>query len=408
MPVNVNNEQALSVVLFGTETIPGQAVTPTGRLFGEFVSTKNRALRRREEATGLYDRFVSPSREQATYAGTYGEDLTYESFPALLRYAVKSGGTGSLVGGSTAAYQYVKSPSGSVDDIDSMTVQYGVDGLGFQSTGVRFNEFTVAADSTDGDDVWKWSSNLFLRDKVRLPGGFDGVLTAATATSLTMTGAAWVVDDWEGGWVTLDTGSHTGQVRRIASNTADTLTLEGPALSPVPVAGDTFHIAAQFPVVATPDIETIQLEGTKLFLDRYNAVTSAIGTTDVSERLLSFNVTQTLNLAAKRRLPGIIGRVGRGARWITGTIRFEFDHWDEYRGWEEDEEISIRIEQEGSEVEPGVNRLARIDVERAAWDAPSPDTDNNNMTMSLSFVAALPEAEPIATFTAVNGEATLP
>lgn len=408
MPTFVNNEEALSVAFFGTEVVPGQAVTPTDRLLGTFTSTKSRPLRRREEATGLYDRFATPSRQQATYSGTYGEDLSFESWAKLLRYAVKGGDLGTLVAGSTGAYGRVRTPSGNVDDIDSMTVQTGVDGLGFQSTGVRFDEFTVAAEATDGDDVWKWSSNLFLRDKVPLPGSVTGVATAGTTGGLTMAGAAWVVDAYEGAWVTIGYGSHIGAVRRIASNTADTLTFEGPPLATAVQAGDVFHVAGLFPVVPSPAVDSIPLEGTKLYLDRYNASASALGTTDVSDRILGFNVTQTLGLAPKRRFTGIIGRVGRGARWYSGTIRFEFSHWDEYRGWEEDEEISLRLEQEGDEIEPGYRKRARIDIERAAWDAVTQDTDNNNMTMSLSFVAALPDAEPIAAFDSVTDLAVLP
>ncbi len=72
--------------------------------------------------------------------------------------------------------------------------------------------------------------------------------------------------------------------------------------------------------------------------------------------------------------------------------------------------VSLRIEKTGSVINAPTNttKMARIDVERAVWDAWTNDEDNNNMTVSLSFVAALPDTANIATFTAKNRLATLP
>jgi len=412
---HIPNEAALQTVLIGTEVQPGVAVVPTARLLGEWSASPGRgAVRRSTDATGGYDRTATVRRQSADPDGSYAEDMTFESYPTLMRYAVKGGGTGTSDGNATPGYSYAKSPSFAADDTDTATILSGVPGLGWQSTGVRWDEFTITADSTDADDNWKFSATPFMRDVVRLPGSVDGVATAATATTITWGTGAYTANQLAGAYITLDPESHIGQVRQILSNTATatgstTLTVST-AFDPVPAATVPFHIAGQFPVIANPDYETIKIEGARLFLDRYNAAISTLGTTDVSERILSFNITQTLNLARKRRLPGIIGRIGRGAREISGTVRFEFDRWDEYREWEEDDEISIRIEKAGSVIDAGANsrKLARIDVERAIWDAFTPDTDNNNMTMSLSFVALLPDNDPIATFTAKNRLATLP
>jgi len=412
---HIPNEAALQTVLIGTETRPGVAVTPTARLQGEFSATPGSgAIRRSVDATGGYDRTATLRRAQADPDGSYAEDLTYESFPTLMRYGVKGGGTGVSDANATPGYTYAKSPSFSTDDIDTATIMSGVPGLGWRSTGVRWDEFNIVADSTDADDTWKFSATPFMRDVVRLPGSIDAVATAATATTITWGTGTYTANQLAGAYITLNPESHTGQVRQILSNTATatgstTLTVST-AFDPVPAATVPFHVAGQFPVIANPDYESITLEGTKLFLDLYNAGASTLGTTDVSERILAFNISNTLNLARKRRLPGIVGRTGRGAREISGTIRFEFDRWDEYRQWEEDDEISIRIEKEGSLIDTGAGsrKLARIDVERAAWDAFTPDTDNNNITMSLSFVALLPDNDPIATFTAKNTLVTLP
>lgn len=410
MPIrNVPNESALATVLIGTETTPGVAVTPTARLLGDFTAAPGRgAIRRSEDSTGGYDRTATIRRGQEDPSGSYAEDMTFESYPMLMRYSVKGGGTGTSDGAATPGYTYTKSPTFNADDVDTFTALYGVEGLPWRATGNRFSEFTITADATDTDDNWKFSSTPFVRDAGRLPG-FEGLATGGTTTTIIQTGAAWTVNQWAGAYVFQDYGTHIGEVRQVLSNTLDTLTLET-ALSTAAAAGDVFYISALFPVIPNPDYETITLEGTRFFLDRYNAATSTVGTTDVSERVLSFNVTQEINLARKRRMPGIIARVGRGAREISGTVRFEYDRWDEYAEWIGNTPVSLRIEKTGSVINTptSTTKLARIDVERAVWDAWTSDEDNNNMTVSLSFVAALPATAPIATFTAKNRLVTLP
>lgn len=413
MPIrNVNNESALATVLVGTETVPGDAVTPTARLLGDFTAAPGRgAIRRSEDTTGGYDRTVTIRRGQADPSGSYAEDMTFESYPMLMRWSVKGGGTGTSDGAVVPGYTYAKSPTFGSDDVDTFTALYGVEGLPWQATGNRFSEFTITADATDTDDNWKFSSTPFVRDADRLPG-FEGTVTAGintTTTTIEVLGAGWTVDQWAGAYVFVNYGSHIGPVRQVLSNTATVLTLET-ALETVPAGGSLIYISGLFPVIANPTYETITLEGTRFFLDRYNPTTSTIGTTDISERVLSFNVTQELSLARKRRMPGIIARVGRGAREISGTVRFEYDRWDEYAEWLGNDPVSLRIEKTGSEIDAATNttKLARIDVERAVWDAWTNDEDNNNMTASLSFVAALPDTAPIATFTAKNELANLP
>jgi hypothetical protein len=408
MVTNINNEAANSVALYGTEIIPGQAVTPTAMLNGTFEASGARgAVRRREQATGGYDRVTRASRERGAPSGNYGSDLTFEEFAALLRYSVAGGAAGVQIG-TSGAYRHRKVPTFNVDDIETMTVVSGIEGKAYQSTGVRFNEFTVTVDATDQDNAWKWASSLFLRDRKRLPGSWTGVVTSATATELTVTGAGWTIDAWEGCYVTIDYGTHMGEVRMAEGNTATVLTLEQ-ALSSVPQAGTRIHIAAPLPVV--PDIlgEPIPVEGTRLLLGRYNASDPFGDLVDVSERMVMASISQELNLAPKWRFPGMIGRSGRGARWIVGTLRLEDDLWDEDEAWENDERLTIRLEQEGPEIgTTGENYLARIDVEKAIFSTITPDTDQNNMTKSIAFLAEVPLAGDIAGFEAVTGQAVLP
>ncbi|MDQ3541807.1 MAG: hypothetical protein M3440_14095, partial [Chloroflexota bacterium] len=263
----IPNEVSQVQVVAGFEAERGVAVVPDFRLLGEFSASKSQALNRKEETTGGYVRMVTPRKELPSYAGTYGEDLNFETFPQLLRAAIKGGDTGTLVTGSTAVYDYSKSPSKQVDDIETMTVQYGPPGIGLQSRGVTFNEFTVAIDTDDTDGVWKWSGPLYLRSQEDLPGGFDGVSTAGTVTTVTMLGAGWTVNAYAGAYLVMRFGSGVGDVRQIVSNTADTLTVST-AFATAPAAGTVFRIEGQFPAgIAIPDYEAIPSYGTRVFLD---------------------------------------------------------------------------------------------------------------------------------------------
>lgn len=73
----------------------------------------------------------------------------------------------------------------------------------------------------------------------------EAVVTSATATTLTRTGAAWVVNAYTGKYVVITAGTGAGQRREIASNTADTLTLKaGQTFATTPDATSIFEIIA--------------------------------------------------------------------------------------------------------------------------------------------------------------------
>lgn len=413
MVTHIPNSVPLKKVLIGTETIPGTPVTPTARLLGEFSATTTRELSTTPESTGLFMRQATPRRQAATHAGNYtNPELSFEEFAQLLKYSVRGGVSGVDDTETTNGYTYTFSPNLTADAIDTMTVQDGVDGMGFQTAGVRFGEFNLAADAVSTDSFLAWSGTLFHRGRTRLPGYETGIATGGTTSTVVMTSAGWSVNEWQGAYVYIDYGTHIGEVRQVASNTADTLTLSAPVLANAVSTSDVFHLSGLFPVVANPVNEAITIEGSKLFLDIYNPSASSAGTTDVSERVLSLNVTQQLNLNEKRRLPGVIGRVDRGETLLTGTIRFEADRWDEYKAWEENTELSIRWEKIGSVIDATATpnpttKLARLDIERALVNTITEDADNNNITHSVSFMAYLPASAPPYTFTVKTKQATL-
>jgi hypothetical protein len=389
---SVPNEVAMKTVLIGTETTPGVAVVPDRRTLVPFTASPGvGTIRRSQDATGGYDRTAVIRRDFAEPGATFGGPATFQDLAIWSQYAIKGGVTGVSDAETTPGYLYTFTPTFNADDIATATVYHGVEGLPMIATGVRFDEFNISGDATSTDDNWQVGGTPFVKDADRLEvEDYEGEVTSATTTVITVTGAGWTIDQFQGAYYFDQYGSGIGEVRMIASNTADTITLET-ALSIAPTAGDPFYVSSVFPAIANPDYDPIPMEGTTVYLDLYNASASTLGTTDISDRVLSFNVSQTLGLARKRRSSGIIGRMGRGGREVSGTLRFEFDRWDEYKKFIEDQEISIRIEQTGPVIDAtaGTTQLARIDVERAAFDSWTEDEDTNNMTVSLTFVALL-------------------
>lgn len=392
---NVANEEALKGLMIATETNPGVFTMPTTRMTKAFTATPGKgAIIRSQDATGTYDRTARVRRSFATASGNIGGGAsTYQELAMMGLYAMKGGVTGVSDANTIPGYTYTFGPSSNVDDIDTFSALFGVEGLPWEATGVRLNEFNISGNAIGSDDFWTDSGTLFLKDAKRYEG-FEGVATGGTTTTITMTGAAWTVDEHKGAYVFLKYGSGVGEVRQVLSNTTTEITFETAVLN-APAIGDLFYISGLFPTLAEADYDTITMEGTRIFLDVHNPSATTIGTTNVSERVASFNVTQTLNLANKRRAPGVIGRIGRGGREVSGTLQFEFDRWDEYKKWMEDEEISIRIEKPGPVIDAtaGSTQNVQLNIERAAFDAWTEATDQNNMMVNLTFVG-LEEAPP--------------
>ncbi len=407
MTWHITNEAGNKAAYAGTEggTVPSPV---THQWRGDLTITKTANIVRKEEATGGYDRYKTVSLETPTLTGTYAESLSYQSLAIHSQYAFKTGDSGVLVPTSTGAYRYRKAPSPAIDDIDSATVVYGIDGLAWQSTGVRHDEFTLTIDVDDTDAAWAFSSNLAVNSKDELPPVIDGVATGGTATTITMTGAAWTPGDLVGRYVFLKFGSHAGQVRMITANTSTEITVDE-ALDPVPVAGEVFRVEANMPVIAVMDDEIIKTAGTKFYLD---PVGTTLGTTQVVDRVISFNMTVRSNRTTKKFVDTPEGqnsrRSGRGAREVTGQIRLELDRRDEFWAWANKQERGLLIRQTGTEIDTGIAHEAVIEIPRIAFETPVEDTRENNMTVTVPFVGFLHDTEDIFTIDVVNDLATLP
>jgi hypothetical protein len=403
------NEVPRRLVLAGIEAQRGAAVAPTHRWRGAFAAEATRDLVRTPEVTGGYDQLLTPQQGLPTTSGTYTEEASYESLGTHMRIGLAGGDPGVGDGNATEAYTRTFEPAFDRDDIESATVQHGTPGLGWQSAMVMHDEWTLSWDMDDEDGVWKFSSKLHLRSKTALPGTSSGMATAGTAATLTMAGAAWGLDEHAGKYLVITGGAGHGQVRQVTSNTGDTLTV-GRAFETAPVAGTRYRLEGLFAAGVPRPAETkILTPGTRTWIDVAGV---PIGTTQVRNRVISASVTCANAIAAKwfgENEDAASDRIDRGARVITGQVVAEFDRRDEYEQWLSLTEVGIRWEKAGPviDAEAGTRYRARVEVPRAVWETPRPDTRRNNITATFGFVAYLPTGAPLRVQT-VTPVAALP
>lgn len=407
MTVHVPNEESARRLFVKTEAVRGTAVIPDRRLIAELgITPSNAALVRTEEATGGFDRLVTPRRGNIEYGGNLGAPMTFQNGPQFMRWLLKGGGTPSTSSGG--AYTYLKTPSFDVDDIDSFTAYYGVPGLAMYSRGVMLNEGTISMDLDNADGSWQFSGTAVAANQDPLPGGFDGVATGGTTTTIVMTGAGWTVDALIGGYVFLDHGTPNAITRQIVDNTATELTLSAPLTAPV-AAGRTFRIAGLFPAgVPVPAGHAIPTETTDVFVDP----AGNIGETVVNGRMIMASLTIQNNRYMKTFMGSDrtknTGRSGRRARVVTGQLRVEFDQWYEYDRWKAMDKLAIRFKSEGDLIaSSGIRELAQIDVLNAVLDEETSDTREANLTKTVGFVGYVVDTDPICDTRWINDVATL-
>lgn len=403
----IPNDTRNQVLYAAIESLPGVAATSGWRrVNGTFDFPLGPApLSDYSDATGTYMEDDTPSRGNRIPSGNFNAPASFEMLPWWARLIYESG---DPVTGSAPVYTRVQEPLTTIDDVDTATLQMGVLGNGFMARGVRLNEMNIAIDVDSTNGFWELSGTAQAAEVDQVPGSFEGIATGGTLTTLVMTGASWDVDEWEGAFVFLHFGTGTGPVRQVVSNTADTLTVSTP-FAVAPDAGDVFRIGGMFPAgVATLAEEKIPAPGTKVWVLPVGG--SPTADNNIRNRIISANVNVALNLDSKAFLENPAGTAsgifGRGALKVTGSIRMEFDRYDELAAAKALREMLIRFEQTGSEIgASGTSKMARIDVSRAVWNEQSRDTRNNNLTQTMSFRGYL--ATPPLALTTRNGIATL-
>jgi hypothetical protein len=382
----IPNEMQLSRFYGGTEVQLGTLVAPTFKFYGDLALNKARPLVDRNEFAGTRFKDYTPVRGPIVVDGTYAQPLTYEDLAILLRYGMVGGVTPTDDGNTTHGYTYAYSPSSTRFDIDFMSGETGFPGMPFTFTGLHFPEFTISGDIDDSEAAWKWASKIMALTK-DLKAFTSGTATGGSTSTVIKAAAGWTVNQFQGGFVRMLTGTvgNVGQVREIASNDATTLTIRGLFPSAV-VNTDTFSISGVFTAgISDRTRETIDVPGTVVYMDAQGS----IGTTLVNGRVISFGATFASNSFGKRFMENTTGysRYGFGAFVVTGQVRVEFDRRDEYDNWVNSTATAIRIQKTGTTIDSGAGttKLARIDIPDAQWDAFPMDNRNGNITATITF-----------------------
>lgn len=387
MPLNrIPNEDALRISQWGTQAFRDTPVDPTYKMYGDFQVTESQPVSETAEYSGSYFQDVEPTFGPWTFGGTYNQNLCYEDFQILPRYLVKGGVVPVSDAETVPGYDTTYSPSGNTDDLDVASVEHQVPGLPELAEMVLFNDATISIDVDDADAVWKFAGNLWLRKNDLIAATTD-TSTGGTTTTIVKTAAGWTINAFQGGYVEVLSGANLGEVVKIASNDATTLTLANTLPNAI-VSGVSFRISGVFTAgIADRTRERIAAPGTHMYIDDYPGGT--IGTTE-ELKWISASVTYSNNLSAKRFGPDVdymSDKLGRGRVVVTGQIRKEFDTRAEVDKWKAKAKRRLRIEQLGSQINasPVTNKRARIDVFNLTWTDVTRDTRNTNLTRTFAF-----------------------
>ncbi len=405
------NSVALEKGFAGTQLFAKTPVTPTFKIYGRTVLTKVRSLADREEYAGTRFADYTPVFGPWEVSGTLDQNLSYEDMAILTRYAVSGGGTGVSDGAAIPGYAYTRRPH-PVNLQDAATIEGGSPNMPWRATTSIFPSFTISSDIDDSEAVWKWSSPIMAIAK-DFVATFEGTATAGTTTTITQTGAGWTVNAYAGAWVLIKTGTaaNVGEFREILSNTSTVLTLVD-ALPAAVAVGATFAISGTF-TSGIPDRtrELISGPGTTVFIDPV----SAIGTTSINNRFISFSVTYDTGISTFKRfmehIDSFAPKPDLGKIRVSGQVRLEFDRLDEYTRFAAGLGQKLRIKQTGSTINAPTNswKTAQIDVYNAVWSEMSEDERNSNKTVTWGFRGFVDAVQGVPVeFYAKNTLATLP
>lgn len=387
------NETWARQAIYGYQSNPTTGVTPTRRFRGDWASTSLPTHTTRPEATGKRARRVTPRRGPDQYSGTYAEDAAFQDIGSFLRAGLRAGGAGALMASSSGVYEYTKSPDLNNLNVDLLTVDHHVEGLGFRDIGVFFNEWNLAIDADDVDGVVKLSGTPSARSQIDLPTVATGAATGGTSTTLVDSTAAWSVNELAGQWINVGV-NHAGEMRLIASNTATDVTVTE-AFTVTPTT-EPYRIEAKFTAgIGTPVVDLIPTYGVKVYLDE-DALD--IGDTQIVGRMISANITVNHGATdSKRFLEHGMNERGRASldeMRVTGQLRLEFDRRDEVLAYRAGDTRALRIAlPQGPFIETvsaaPVHHSLTLDFPAIEFTGITPDERGNNLTATVAWEALL-------------------
>lgn len=417
------NEEDLKQAQVGFEAVRGTYTDPTFDWpFGLDVTGK-RAVQDISTANGTFDSqttFVMGSQDVTGTTGGNQEAgaLAFNDIGIINRLGLGPGTTTPVSdGGTPAGYLWTGRPSASANDQGSLSAEFGHPDQVETASMLMVNEetLTIAYSNTS----WLYTASLIGRT-VAPKAEILGTATAATATAVTDTTKALTVNALVGAILQIRSGTGALQERTIVSNTATTITVDSAFTTP-PAAGSVYRILPTFkPGVVGYARDLIPTAGTQFWLD--DQVT-AMGTTPVTERMISLSITLANNLGTKGFLENTdakSARVRKGKRRITGQIEMEMDRaradeeFTEYRRYHQGNQINkswrrLLVRQTGAEIRAGVPKYAELKIPRLHYTDYTKGNRDGNSTVTLAFSAYVdPAALAIIERNALNTLAAIP
>lgn len=148
-----------------------------------------------------------------------------------------------------------------------------------------------------------WSQHTCNRSttaQASTPALASTAVTSATGTTLVNSGATWTTNQYQNFWVTILTGTGSGQTRNITSNTATTLTV--PTWTVTPDNTSTFQIAQPLYPGLQGSLAPGVPGGSVLVNVTYREVVPTAGAAEVTARLKTTTAAGTLTLTPIRLL----------------------------------------------------------------------------------------------------------
>lgn len=159
------NVRRLKRVQAGIQVSRGTNVAATRRVYGTIVRQVTQAVEEINDESGTFWDGATVVQGDADIGFTLDAIATYEDLPWWLQIGLD----GSLAGVSDAdtppAYTYTADPSGSADDLDVATFEYGWGSLVYESGNVVINSMTIACDRAS-TNTWKITADMIARDWV--------------------------------------------------------------------------------------------------------------------------------------------------------------------------------------------------------------------------------------------------
>jgi hypothetical protein len=319
--------------------------------------------------------------------------LDVDLLPVLLNNVITKVTSPSTPGGATNSRLWEFVPNLTADDIDLMDIFWGDPNVQiFRGAAAFIEELNISFDATGTDGATQSVSGLC---RFPVSGGNVSGITQANPAVVTTEKAHGLEN---GDSVTFaDVAGMTdvnGNTYTVANKTDTTFELSSTDSSAFGAytSGGTWQLTGvTFPSQVTGPL--MPAIWTQIWID----TSSAIGTTEVTGRLLSAEITIPSGIVPKYVAVGPGGsktysKIGLGKKTVNASIVFEVEDLTQYNHFRDDDDVKVRIRINGPLIETGFYNYVEVDLYGRFKFDDWGDLEGTNRTVSLSLERTLKDA----------------